>query len=276
MIKTAPRPYCGTIKLVVLDWAGTTLDYGCCAPAMAFIQVFQRRGVQISMQQARQPMGLDKRQHIRAICQQAEIVEEWQRVHGRPATEADIDAMYADFQPTLMKCLADYADLIPGTLETIADLRNHGIAIGSTTGYFAEALELLKGEAARRGYIPDSSVCAAQVRSGRPEPWMVFQNMINLGIYPPAAVVKVDDTQPGIAEGLNAGAWTIGVAQTGNEVGLNLSEFQALPAAKRQRLLNRARDTLAQAGAHYVVNSIADVPGVIGEINHRLAHGERP
>ncbi len=67
MIKTAPRPYCGTIKLVVLDWAGTTLDYGCCAPAMAFIQVFQRRGVQISMQQARQPMGLDKRKHIRAI-----------------------------------------------------------------------------------------------------------------------------------------------------------------------------------------------------------------
>lgn len=262
------------IRLVVFDWAGTTVDYGSQAPVAAFVEVFRRRGVPISLEQARQPMGLDKRQHIRAICQQAQVVELWRQAHGRPPIEADIEALYADFQPTLMERLADFADLIPGTLETIAALRRQGIAIGSTTGYSSQVMELLKSEAAQRGYTPDCIVCPNQMRAGRPEPWMVLQNMIELGIYPPAAVVKIDDTVPGIEEGLNAGAWTIGVAQTGNEVGLSLQEIKALPAPKLQQMLKRARRKLARA--HFVVDSIADVPAVILEINRRLRQGERP
>jgi phosphonoacetaldehyde hydrolase len=216
---TYKRSYRGPLKLVVLDWAGTTMDYGCYAPAVVFIQVYERQGVGITMEQARRPMGLHKRDHIQAISQQTEVAERWQEVHGRPATEEDIDAMFADFQPLQLQVLADYAELIPGTLETVAALREKEIIIGSTTGYFTEAMELLKKEAAHRGYIPDSSVCATQVPAGRPAPWMVLQNMFNTGVYPPEAVVKVDDTKPGIDEGLNAGTWTIGLAKTGNEVG---------------------------------------------------------
>ena len=175
-----------------------------------------------------------------------------------------------------MQCLADYAELIPGTLETVAFLRKHNILIGSTTGYFTEAMELLKTEAAKRGYVPDSSVCATQVRAGRPEPWMVLQNMFNTGIFPPEAVVKVDDTKPGIEEGLNARAWAIGVAKTGNEVGLNLEEISALPPETLDPLLQKARIELARMGAHYVVDTIAELPAVIEDINCRLARGERP
>ena len=229
------RSYRGPVKLVILDWAGTTMDYGCYAPAVVFVQVYQRRGVEITMEQARRPMGLHKRDHIKAISQQEEVAALWQEVHGRPITEQDIDEMFADFQPLQLQCLADYADLIPGTLETVAALRERGIRIGSSTGYFTEAMDLLKEEAARRGYVPDSSVCATQVPAGRPQPWMVMQNMMNTRIYPPEAVVKIDDTKPGIGEGLNAGTWTIGLAKTGNEVGLNLEEINALdpPCWKR-------------------------------------------
>ena len=46
-----------SLKAVILDWAGTTLDYGCYAPAVVFTEVFKRRGVEISMQEAREPMG---------------------------------------------------------------------------------------------------------------------------------------------------------------------------------------------------------------------------
>jgi phosphonoacetaldehyde hydrolase len=270
------RSYRGPVKLVILDWAGTTMDYGCYAPAVVFVEVYRRHGVEITMEQARRPMGLHKRDHIREISQMEEVAALWEQVHGRALTEQDVEDMFADFQPLQLQCLADYADLIPGTLETVAALRERGILIGSSTGYFTEAMELLKKEAARRGYVPDSSVCATQVPAGRPQPWMVMQNMMNTGMYPPEAVVKVDDTKPGIGEGLNANTWTIGLAKTGNEVGLNLAEINALaPEVLRQKLAV-ARDGLAKSGTHYVVDGITDILPVIDDINARLARGERP
>jgi phosphonoacetaldehyde hydrolase len=270
------RSYRGPVKLVILDWAGTTLDYGCTAPAVVFIEVYRRHGVEITMEQARRPMGLHKRDHIKAISQMEEVAEAWTQVHGRPVTEQDVDDMFIEFQPLQLACLADYADLIPGTLETVAALRERGIAIGSTTGYFFEAMELIKEEAARRGYVPDSSVCATQVPAGRPHPWMVLQNMFNTGIYPPEAVVKVGDTKPDIGEGLNAGVWTVGLAKTGNEMGLNREEIEALDAETRERKLAQAREGLARSGAHYVVDTIADLLPVIDDVDARLARGERP
>ena len=270
------RSYRGPVKLVILDWAGTTMDYGCYAPAVVFVEVYKRHGVEVSMEQARRPMGLHKREHIKAISQIDEVAEAWKKAHGRPVTEQDVDAMFIDFQPLQLACLADYADLIPGTLETVAALRERGITIGSTTGYFTEAMELLKEEAARRGYVPDSSVCATQVPAGRPHPWMVLQNMVNTGIYPPEAVVKVGDTKPDIDEGLNAGVWTVGLAQTGNEMGLNREEIEALDAETRERKLAQAREGLARSGAHYVVDTIADLLPVVDDVDTRLARGERP
>jgi phosphonoacetaldehyde hydrolase len=270
------RSYRGPVKLVILDWAGTTMDYGCYAPAVVFVEVYKRHGVEITMEQARRPMGLHKRDHIKAISQMEEVAEAWTQVHGRPVTEQDVDDMFIEFQPLQLACLADYADLIPGTLETVAALRERGIAIGSTTGYFFEAMELIKKEAARRGYVPDSSVCATQVPAGRPHPWMVLQNMFNTGIYPPEAVVKVGDTKPDIGEGLNAGVWTVGLAKTGNEMGLNREEIEALDAETRERKLAQAREGLARSGAHYVIDTIADLLPVIDDVDARLARGERP
>lgn len=273
---TYRRSYRGPVKLVILDWAGTTLDYGCYAPAVVFVDVYRRQGVEITMEQARRPMGLHKRDHIKAISQFDDVAALWQKAHRRAASEGDVDAMFADFQPLQLQCLADYADLIPGALEAVAALREGGILIGSTTGYFTEAMELLKVEAAKRGYVPDSSVCATEVPAGRPEPWMVVQNMMNTRVYPPEAVVKVDDTKPGIGEGLNAGTWTVGLAMTGNEVGLTLEEIEALDSGDLDRRVAKARDGLAKSGAHYVVDGISEVPSVIEDINARLARGERP
>ena len=105
------RSYRGPVKLVVLDWAGTTMDHGCYAPAVVFIEVYRRRGVEITMEQARRPMGLHKRDHIKAIGQFEDVATVWQQVHGRPMTEQDVDGMFADFQPLQLQCLADYADL---------------------------------------------------------------------------------------------------------------------------------------------------------------------
>jgi phosphonoacetaldehyde hydrolase len=270
------RSYRGPLKAILLDWAGTTMDYGCYAPAVVFIDVYKRKGVPITIEEARAPMGAHKKVHIRKISQQDSVRERWQEVHGRYPNETDVEEMFADFVPLQLDCLANYADMIPGTLEAVAEFRRRGLKIGSTTGYTEEMMEILLREAKARGYEPDATVCASQVPAGRPEPWMCVQNAQLLGIFPFEAFVKVDDTLPGIEEGLNAGMWTIGLAKTGNEIGFNAEEIAALSPAELAVKLERAYTRFAQAGSHYVVDGIWDVPAVLDEIDARLARGEKP
>jgi phosphonoacetaldehyde hydrolase len=270
------RSYRGPLQAVLFDWAGTTVDYGCFSPTAPFLKVFAARGVTVTLEQARGPMGLMKRDHIRALTQLPEVATQWQAVHGRPPAEADVEAMFAEFVPLQVAVLAEYAAPIPGVIETVAELRRRGLKIGSTTGYTREMMEVLVPEAARRGYSPDAWVCSTDVPAGRPYPWMAFQNAMRLNVYPMEAVVKIGDTVPDIEEGLNAGMWTVGVALTGNELGLTEAEVAALsPEARRQRL-TPIYQKLYQAGAHYVVDSVADCLPVLDEIEERLASGERP
>jgi phosphonoacetaldehyde hydrolase len=273
---TYSRSYRGPLKAVILDWAGTTIDYGCYAPAVVFVQVFERKGVPITIAEAREPMGAHKKVHIRMISKTDAVAERWEKVHGRRPTEDDVDAMFEDFVPLQLACLADYADLIPGCLEAVADFRHRGLKIGSTTGYTGEMMELLLAEAKKRGYEPDASVCATDVPAGRPYPYMCLKNAIDLQVYPMEAIVKVGDTLPDIDEGLNAGMWTIALAKTGNEIGLNEAEIAALAPDVYEAKLARAKKRLHQMGAHYVVDGISDVPPLLDDINTRLARGERP
>lgn len=270
------RRYQGKLQAVILDWAGTTMDYGCLAPAVVFIDVYERKGVPISVEEAREPMGAHKKVHIRQISQQPAVARRWKEVHGKPCGEDDIEAMFQDFIPRQLDCLAKYADLIPGTVEAIAAFRKRGLKIGSTTGYTGEMMKLLLAEAKQRGYEPDSTVCATDVPAGRPEPWMCLANAQNLRIFPMEAIVKIGDTLPDIAEGLNAGMWTIGLAKTGNEMGLSLSDVKRLPEEEYRRRLDRAYERMNQAGAHYVVDSIEDVLPCLEDIDRRLASGECP
>lgn len=234
------RRYRGPLKAVLLDWAGTTLDYGCYAPAVVFIEVFKRRGVEISTEEAREPMGAHKKVHIRKLTQIPAVARRWEDMHGRPPGEQDVEAMFPEFVPLQVACLAEYCELIPGTLEAVEAMRRRGLKIGSTTGYTTEMMTVLLEEAKRRGYEPDATVCAADVPEARPAPWMCLENAQRLGIYPVESMVKIDDTIPGIEEGLNAGMWTIGLAKTGNEVGLNEKEIEALSKEQYQQKIARA------------------------------------
>jgi phosphonoacetaldehyde hydrolase len=184
--------------------------------------------------------------------------------------------MFVDFIPMQLACLADYADLIPGTLEAVAEFRRRGLKIGSTTGYTEEMTNLLRSEAKRRGYEPDSTVCATQVPAGRPHPYMCLQNAIQLQVYPMEAIVKIGDTLPDIDEGLNAGMWTIGLAKTGNEMGLTEKQIAEEDREVVDAKLARAYRRMSQSGAHYVVDGIRDVMPALDDIQTRLARGERP
>jgi phosphonoacetaldehyde hydrolase len=270
------QAYTGSVKAIVLDWAGTAVDYGSIGPAAVFVDVFAKFGVEVSVADVRQFMGVAKKDHIRNICGLPPVTEQWQMQNGRAPDENDVDRIYAETEPMMVDTVTRHADLIPGLLETIEALREQGVKIGSSTGYTAPMMEALVPAARERGYAPDAVVCASDVPAGRPYPWMCYLNAIRLQVYPLEAVVKIGDTISDIEAGLNAGMWTIGLTQSGNELGLSEQEVSKLTAreikAKTDLIANRYRE----AGAHYVAAGTWEVLPVIENINARLARGEKP
>ncbi len=270
------RVYTGPIQGVILDWSGTTVDYGCFAPTVVFVELFKEHGVPISMAEARGPMGKYKRDHVRQIMQTPAVAARWLSVHDRLPDEKDVEALYQAFIPRQIDCITLYADLIPGVKDTIDAYHERGLKVGSTTGYTRQMMEVLLPEVRKRGYDPDSLVCPDDVGGGRPAPWMCFQNARNLGIYPMESFVKIGDTLPDIEEGLNAGIWTIGLAKTGNELGLSEAEVNALDPTELKARLKPIYRAMAAAGAHYVVDSLADTLPILDHISERLGRSERP
>lgn len=270
------RRWRGGLEAVIFDMAGTLLDFGSCAPAGVFVEVFAAEGVAISLAEARGPMGAEKRTHVRELLVNPAIAARFAERHGRPPEEADVDRLYAAFVPAQLACLARYGALVPGALETCRALRERGIKLAANTGYSRDMLEICLSEARRQGLELDDAVAASDVPAARPRPAMCLLNAARLAVSDVAACLKVDDTVPGIEEGLAAGMWTVAVAVSGNEVGLPLEEWRALPAAERARLRARAVDRLARAGAHLVIDSVADLVPAVAEIEARLARGERP
>ncbi len=264
------------VKAVIFDWAGTVVDYGSLAPMGAFVEAFAEFGVAISIDEARGPMGMATRPHIAALVSSPRIADAWKQRHGHAPTDKDIDALYDVFVPKNISVAADYADVVPGVAEVVRALRAEGVKIGSSTGYTREIMARITPRAAAQGFAPDSLVCTGDTPEGRPSPLMFYKGLIDLDVWPAWHAIKVDDTTVGIAEGVNAGAWAVGVAVSGNAFGLSLADTIALSPEEFIRRRARAQDALYRAGAHYVIDSVTDLMVVAAQIEGRLARGERP
>jgi phosphonoacetaldehyde hydrolase len=273
---TYNRAYRGPIKMVVLDWAGTTMDFGCMAPAVVFCKVFEEEGVPISMEEARIPMGAHKKVHIGLITEIPGVRARWTETKGSEPTEDDVIRMFERFVPLQEACLSEYSELIPGTLDVINACRERGYKIGSTSGYLPGMLAINLADAQKQGYDPDATFGAGDVPRGRPFGHMVLRNILELDISCVQSVVKIDDTLTGIEEGLNAGGWAIGLAISGNEVGVQHDEWMSFSEEVKQKHRDRIYPTMYQRGAHYVIDSIADLMPCLDDIEARLRRGEKP
>jgi phosphonoacetaldehyde hydrolase len=265
----------GKLRGVILDWAGTTVDHGSLAPVRTLQQVFARANVKLEEPEARRDMGLPKKDHIRRILSTEVVERQWARLHGRVPTETDVEKLYDDFIPLQMACLLDYSTVIPGVAQAMEGFRRRGLKVGTTTGYTREMLDVLVEAGKKAGYVPDCNLVPGDVGAGRPHPYMIYENAVRLQVYPLSAIVKIGDTSADIEEGLNAGTWSIGVAATGNMIGLSQNELHALPAIQREERLAAARAELERAGAHYVVDSLADLEPVLDEIEARLESSDK-
>ena len=264
------------LQAVLFDWAGTTIDHGSRAPAAVFLEIFRREGVTITEAEAREPMGRAKCDHIATVAQMPRVSAAWAAVHGATPTMADVDRMYAEFLPLQQATLGQHVDIIPGVIETVAACRARGMKIGSSTGYTRALMDVVLPLAKAGGYAPDVTIVADDVPMGRPEPWMTFRAAEQLRVYPMSTIVVVDDTPVGIEAGLAAGTWTVAVTRTGNALGLSAAEVAALPAAALAERLANIRASFTALGAHYVLESAADLLPLLDEINGRLASSQRP
>lgn len=251
------------LTAVILDWAGTTVDHGCFAPVAALRAVLEPRGLYAGDGEARTGMGLPKRTHLRALL-------------GARGAEDRLDELYPELEAAILSQLDSHATLIEGTLALCDWIRSRGGRIGSTTGYTRRMMEVVSASAARQGYVPDAVVTPDEVPAGRPAPFMIYRNALLLGVSPLWTVAKIGDTPADIEEGASAGTWTVGVALSGNALGLTPAQIDALPSFERVRRAELARASLLEAGADFVVDSVADCPAVLGQIDERLGSGARP
>ena len=251
------------ISLVVCDLAGTVVDHGSRAPAAAFVELFARHGIIATEAQAREPMGMHKRDHIERMLSMPELARQWEKIHGQRWNVADLDSLFAEFIPIQTTLLEAHADVIAGAAETVAGLRARGIKVAVTTGYNRPMTDLVLETAAHQGLAFDFSICAAEVPAGRPAPWMIFRCMEATGAYPPSAVLNIGDTIADIESGVNAEVWTAGIALTGNLLGLSHRDTWALPEGQRKAHLVSIYERMYEAGAHKVIDSITDIESVI-------------
>lgn len=254
---TIARP---NIRGLLLDWAGTTVDYGSRAPARVFVEVFQRSGVPVTEAEARGPMGMAKRAHIAAVLNLPRVAQAWEEKQGNPPSDSDVQRLYEEFLPLQLSVLREYSSVIPGVAEAITWCRSQGLRIGSTTGYTRELMQAVSPVAAEGGYIPDVLVCSDEVAAGRPAPWLNFHAAEQLGVYPMHHLLVVDDTPLGIQAGKAAGCLTVAVSRTGNGLGLSMEEADALPREELEGKLRQIEADFRKAGADFVIPSLATLP----------------
>lgn len=248
------------MEAVIFDWAGTTVDYGCFAPVQVFSEVFKNAGVEATMEEVREPMGMLKWDHIRTMLEMPRIKAAWREKYGRDPRDADADEMYESYEPALLKILDQYSEPKPYVLETVKALREKGIKIGSTTGYTDVMMEIVTSKAAELGYAPDCWYSPDSTGNmGRPCPYMIFKNMEELEVASVDKVIKVGDTISDIKEGKNAGVYTIGVLEGSSLVGLSREEFEALSEEEKEERLSAAEQKYKEAGADAVVRDIRGI-----------------
>ncbi len=272
------------ITSVILDWSGTTLDGLVRAPALTVIGAFKKSGVDITMKEARLPMGLPKDRHICGILQIPSVAQKWKAVHGRqPDLVKDTQKVFKDFLPMQLEILSqkEFIKPLPGVMKTLKELKSMGIKIGLTTGFNTEMTQVIldnsKDIKLESHFDAIVSCDHPNIKRGRPYPDGVWENMQQMGTEHTYECMKVDDTQAGIMEGNSAGVWTAGLWKYNNYVGTHVDTMEELAAleAKKckkeyQKLMEDSKKHLLEKQPSFVCETLVDLPAIIKKLNHDM------
>lgn len=264
------------VAAVLFDWAGTMIDFGSRAPVMAMQRVFAEADVLVEEPVIRRYMGKAKREHVVAMLSEPAIAARWRETKGGEWTETEVDTLMERLEPAMQECAALCRELIPGAADAFEMLRARGIRVGSTTGYTRTMMADIIPAAAEQGYAPEVIVCAGETAQGRPAPLMLWKALVEMGVWPAAACIAVDDAPVGIEAGRHAGMWTVGLAGSGNGVGLDHATFTALSPDERAERMKSVVAKFAEAGADFVIESVARLDLAVAAVGKALERGEGP
>jgi phosphonoacetaldehyde hydrolase len=264
------------LRAVVLDWAGTTVDFGCQGPVQAFVDGFASDRVVVTAAEARGPMGREKRDHVATMFAVPRIADVWRAEHGRAWKEEDVDRVYLRVEALMNESIRNFSTPISGVTDMIARLRAGGLGIGSCTGYPRSVAAPLAERARELGYAPDVLVCSSDVPRSRPHPDMCLRVLSLLNVEEPWRAVKIGDTVNDVLEGTAAGMWVVGITLSGSMAGLSEDEMNRLSEAEKQALHEKIATELAGAGAHFSVSDLASVLPVLRKIDAMCAQGYKP
>lgn len=265
------------VKALIFDWAGTTIDYGCRAPLAVFLELFMDKGIPITFEEASRPMGKLKIEHIAELLQMERIRNEYYKKYGKYPDKNTVDEFYSDFETNLFKILPVYTEPLPGVVDTINILRkDYKLKIGSTTGYTKEMMDIITPIVEKKGYKPDYIISSSEVKQGRPYPWMIYHNAMNLCVFPMEYIVKIGDTIADIEEGRNSGCWTVGIIEGSSTMGMTQEEYSKLNEKEKGKLKKIAEDKYKAANPDFIINSFKDIPQLIDTINNLLNSNQYP
>lgn len=255
------------IEAVIFDWAGTTVDYGCFAPVQAFAEVFKHFGIEPTMDEVREPMGMLKIDHIRTMLSMPRIHDLWVREYGSEPSEENVKQMYGLFESKLMSILDQFTKLKPFVPETVELLRQKGIKIGSTTGYTDAMMKVVTEGAREQGYEPDAWFSPDSTGGiGRPYPYMIFKNLEALKVSSVKNAVKIGDTVSDIKEARHAGVISVGVVEGSSEMGLTEAEYENLTDSQKEAVCRKVKETFKNAGAHYVIQNLSELEELLKKL----------
>jgi phosphonatase-like hydrolase len=170
--------------------------------------------------------------------------------------QARVDVSYAAFKEILENhYLTTGATPTEGCLETFAYLRERGIAIALTTGFYRSVTDIILG---KLGWLadlndqrlggPDSiiqaSIASDEVERGRPYPEMIERAMALLNVTNPKAVINIGDTPSDLLSGRAAGvALNLGITNGTHSA----DQLDAYPHDLLIGSLNELPDLISQA-----------------------------
>ncbi|MBC3786515.1 HAD family hydrolase [Spirosoma utsteinense] len=239
------------IELVVFDMAGTTVtDHH--EVERCFAEAATQTGLSVTDERILAMQGLAKRYVFETL---------WKEQLGdtHPDVQSQVDVSYAAFKDILEHhYLTNGATPTEGCLETLAYLRERGIAVALTTGFYRVVTDIILD---KLGWLADLdeqhrggpssiiqvSIASDEVERGRPYPQMIERAMQLLNVTNPKAVVNIGDTPSDLLSGRAAGvALNIGITNgthTADQLDayphdLLIGSLRELPALIRQVVMD--------------------------------------
>lgn len=270
------------IKGCIFDLGGTIVDRYSLTPLIAFRKAFRNRGIDLCPQLIRKDMGLNKMDHINKIFENENIQKQWYARNLETIDDRVKRDIFKEFSIIQKNETIERMKIIPQTIKCIRYLQDNNILTGVTTGFDYKQTMRVKSLLETYNIYLDSYVSSTCLDlPGRPESYMIHKNMDNLNIDDSRAIIKIDDTISGIKEGLNAGCLTVAVARWSVNMGVDTYEDMmrldncimdgsndySLNYHNKKEKLKECKEILKSSGAHYVIDTLEELPGIIEHIN---------